>query len=284
MSNAISSEAGSVVSLRRYPIKSMMGEELNATHVTDSGPLGDRAYALMDRSTGKIASIKNPSKWGELFNFRATFVEPPHPEGELPPVRIGLPDGSYVTTRQHEVDKTLSTVLNREVTLASIRPEKPSVERVDALDPTQPIADVGGFMMRGRFSDYAAVHLLTTATMDRLRHLYPEGRFEARRFRPNVVVAPASSEKAFVENAWIGHVLAIGDEVRLRITDPCPRCVMTTLPQGDLPKDPGVLRTVAQHNQVSMPALEGKALPSVGVYGFVLRGGTIRRGDPVRIE
>lgn len=284
MSHAASSEVGSVVSLWRYPVKSMLGEELNATHVTDFGPLGDRAYAIVDRSTGKIASIKNPSKWGELFNFRATFIEPLHPEGEISPVRIALPDGRYVTTQEQEVDKVLSTVLNREVTLASVRPEKPSVERIDALDPTEPIADVGVFMMKGRFSDYAAVHLLTTATMDRLRYLYPEGRFEARRFRPNVVVAPASSEKAFVENAWIGHVLTIGDEVRLRITDPCPRCVMTTLPQGDLPKDPGILQAVAQHNQVSMPALEGKALPSVGVYAFVLRGGTIRRGDRVRIE
>ena len=47
-------------------------------------------------------------------------------------------------------------------------------------------------------------------------------------------------EKGFIENEWIGRVLAIGEEVRLRVTGPCPRCVMTTLPQGDLPKDPGI--------------------------------------------
>ncbi|MGE5755045.1 MAG: MOSC domain-containing protein [Planctomycetaceae bacterium] len=114
---------------------------------------------------------------------------------------------------------------------------------------------------------------LTTATIDRLRDLYPQGRFEVRRFRPNIVVEPASGEKIFVENAWIGHRIAIGDEVCLRITGPCPRCVMTTLPQGDLPRDPGILRTAAQHNQVN-----------VGVYAAVLRGGTIRRGDPIRFE
>lgn len=68
-------------------------------------------------------------------------------------------------------------------------------------------------------------------------------------------------------------MLAIGEEVRLRITGPCPRCVMTTLPQGDLPKDPGILRTAAKHNEVN-----------VGVYAEVLRGGRIRRGDPVRPE
>src|SRR5437867_5683455 len=102
--------------------------------------------------------------------------------------------------------------------------------------------------------------------------LYPQGRFEVRRFRPNIVVAPASGEKNFIENDWIGHTLTIGAEVRLNITGPCSRCVMTTLPQGDLPKDPGILRAAAQHNRVN-----------VGVYAAVQRGGTIRRGDLVRL-
>ena len=77
------------------------------------------------------------------------------------------------------------------------------------------------------------VHLLTTATLDRLRELYPQGRFEVRRFRPNIVVQLGSSEKSFAENAWVGHTLAIGTTVRLKITSPCQRCVMTTLaPEG----------------------------------------------------
>jgi hypothetical protein len=92
-----------------------------------------------------------------------------------------------------------------------------------------------------------------------------------RRFRPNIVVQSPPGEKGFVENAWIGHTLAIGDEVRLSITGPCGRCVMTTLAQGDLPKDPQILRTAAKHNQVQ-----------VGVYAAVAQGGVIRRGDSVR--
>jgi len=106
----------------------------------------------------------------------------------------------------------------------------------------------------------ATVHLVTTATLDRLHQLYPQGRFEVPRFRPNIVVAPASGEQDFVENAWIGHTLAIGDAVRLSITGPCGRCVMTTLAQGDLPPDPGILRAAAQHNKVS-----------VGIYATVER-------------
>ena len=103
--------------------------------------------------------------------------------------------------------------------------------------------------------------------------LYPQGRFEVRRFRPNIGVEIANDEKDYVENAWIGHMLAIGDAVRLSITGPCPRCVMTTLPQGDLPKDAGILRTAAQHNRAN-----------VGVYASVLQGGRICRGDSVRLE
>jgi uncharacterized protein len=107
----------------------------------------------------------------------------------------------------------------------------------------------------------------------RLHELYPEGRFEVPRFRPNIVVTPASNEHGFVENAWIGHTLAIGHAVRLHVTGPCGRCVMTTLPLGDLPRDPGILRTAARHNKVV-----------VGVYATVECSGTIRRGDEVSVE
>ena len=48
MADSPGSRVGSVVALWRYPVKSMMGEELNATDVTERGLLGDRAYALVD--------------------------------------------------------------------------------------------------------------------------------------------------------------------------------------------------------------------------------------------
>src|SRR5258707_14175687 len=126
-------------------------------------------------------------------------------------------------------------------------------------------------MPAGTFFDLA-VDLPTTATINHLRALYPHGRFEARRFRPNIVVSAGGEDVGFVENDWIGRTVAIGDNVRLAITEPCPRCVMITLPQGDLPKDSGILRTAAQHNAVN-----------VGVYASVVSGGTIRRGDPVTL-
>lgn len=265
----------------------MLGEEISVTEVTQRGLIGDRAFALVDPSNGKVASAKNPRKWGTLFDFRAAFIEPPHTGSKLPPVRIALPDGTTVTSEEGDLNQTLSRALGREVTFdATQRGQEEVVEStfpnpwiaraeeywpdMEGLDYRDTVTDFD--LPEHTFFDLAVVHLLTTSTIDRLRALYPQGRFEVRRFRPNIVVETAG-EQGFVENDWVGHTLAIGDEVRLSITSPCPRCVMTTLPQGDLPKDPGILRTAAQNNQVN-----------VGVYAAVLRGGAIRRGDPVRVE
>jgi len=94
--------------------------------------------------------------------------------------------------------------------------------------------------------------LTTATTINRLRALYPQGQFEVRRFRPNIVVLPENDDAEFVESKWVGRELRIGDDVVLAITDHCPRCVMTTtLPQGDLPKDSGILRKAARHNEVT---------------------------------
>jgi uncharacterized protein YcbX len=286
MSDSTSGVLGSVVALWRYPVKSMLGEELNRTDISQHGLLGDRAYALVDGSDGKIASAKNPRKWPQLFDFRAAFVSPPQLYVAIPPVRVTLPDGTFVTSDQGDLNEIVSQALHRQVSLeAASRGSQADV--VAASSPTAQAEeywpDMEGLDFRdtvtdfdlpaGTFFDSATVHLLTTNTLDRLRELYPDGRFEVRRFRPNVVVEAGGGAKDFVENSWVGHTLAVGDAVRLRITGPCPRCVMTTLAQSDLPKDPGILRTAAQHNQVN-----------VGVYASVVQGGVVRRGDAIRLQ
>ncbi len=83
---------GEVTSLWRYPVKSMMGEQLMDAYFTPQGMLGDRAYALIDRATGKVASAKNPRKWPTLFSFSASYAKPPEPFAAIPPVLIALPD------------------------------------------------------------------------------------------------------------------------------------------------------------------------------------------------
>jgi uncharacterized protein len=275
--------AGRVVSLWRYPVKSMLGEELNSSYVTERGLVGDRAYALVDQETGKVASAKNPRKWGKLFDFRAAFIEDTQQqvdENIIPPVRITFPDGTHIySSDQDNIDHTLSSVLGREVRLMrATNLEKPSYEEywpdIDGLAQREKVTDEA--MPPQTFFDIAVIHLFTTSTINRLRELYPEGRFEVRRFRPNIVVESTSEEKKkdFIENSWVGKKLMIGEDIVLRVTGPCTRCVMITLPQGDLPKDLGILRTVAQYNRVT-----------AGVYATVHGGeGTIRRGDLVRLE
>jgi uncharacterized protein YcbX len=202
----------------------------------------------------------------------------PREIGSKPVVRVTLPDGSFVTSDQPDATRVLSSALGREVALAQARPDGESSGAqaeeywpdIEGLDYRDTVTDFE--LPAGTFFDLATVHLLTTATIDRLRSLYPEGRFEVRRFRPNIVVSTGTGREGFVEDAWVGRTVAIGDDVRLRITGPCPRCVMTTLAQGDLPKDSGILRAAAQHNHAN-----------VGVYAEVAAGGTVRRGDAVTL-
>ena len=202
-----------------------------------------------------------------MFDFRAQLA--------LPNVNISLPDGRVVNSSDQGIDQILSSAIGHEVTLRGVNGDSSGIEAywpdIEELTQRDTVTQVS--LAHGTFFDAAVVHVLTTATLDCFRELYPEGRFETRRFRPNVVVQTASDEKRFAEQDWIGQTVAFGPEVRFNIMRECKRCVMTTLAQGDLPKDPGILRTVAQHNDVGL-----------GIYASVVRGGTIRRGDRVSIE
>ena len=263
MAYTTQAEIGAVVSLCRYPVKSMIGEELQTAHVTDHGLLGDRAYALVDSADGKVATAKNPGKWPTLFACHATFLDSPRTGAPLPPVRITLPDGTAVTSLQCDRNQVLSTALMRQVTLVAT-----TCGQVTGVPPLLGASwmakseeywpDLEGLDHRDTVTDFA----LPTGTF-----------FDGATFRPNLVVEVTDEKSGLAEQGWIGHTLAIGEEVGLRITGPCGRCVMTTLAQGNLPKDSGILRAAVQHTQ-----------GHVGVYAEVVQGGTIRRGDRVKVR
>ena len=258
----------------------MMGEELNSSYVTERGLVGDRTYAVIDKQNGKVASAKNPRKWGKLFDFRSLFADSPQVVENIPPVRITFPDGTNLLSDNKDIDYSLSKTFDREVRLMKASSLEKSIYEeywpdIDGLAQRQKVTDET--MPSQTFFDIAVIHLLTTATINSLRELYPEGRFEVRRFRPNIVIESASMEKDFVENSWVGKIITIGKDrdssVILTVSGRCTRCVMTTLPQGDLPKDLGILSTIARYNQVS-----------AGIYASVLQGGTIHRGDHIELE
>jgi uncharacterized protein len=258
---------GQVATLWRYPVKSMQGEELNAAEVTTEGLLGDRRFAVVDQATGKVAGAKNPRKWPGFFYFRSAYVAPPAAGTELPAVRITMPDGASAITGDTELPTLLSAALGRAVTLSAGLEVARAEDHVVATDEV-----VTWELPHGTFFDSAPLHLVTTATLDNLRSLYPAGRFEPRRFRPNIIITTLPEGAGFAENDWVGREVALGPQVRLRVTMTTGRCVMTTLPQGDLPHDRGILRTIAQHNNAQ-----------VGVYAEVLAGGLVRRGDAVTV-
>jgi uncharacterized protein YcbX len=278
------STAHALQSLWRYPVKSMAGEELEASDVTPRGLTGDRAYALVDPASGKVGSAKTVKRFGDLLKCTAQFVTPPQPDARVPPVRITLPDGAAVTSDQPDVIEVLAAAFGSPVSLVSTAPDGLLLEFAAGTlggkhaETTEfPLSSAAP---AGTLFDLAPVHVLTTSTLRTLQAAYPEGQFAVPRFRPNLVV-DSGDESGFVENGWLGRSLAIGPDLVLKVSIPCPRCVMTTLPRADLPHDPGILRTAAQLNRMDLG--EFGRLPSVGVYADVVKPGRVRRGDKVQV-
>lgn len=292
-----SEPVGTVDELWRFPVKSMLGEELDAAHLSQRGVVGDRAYALRDKQTGKVASAKHAKLWPNLLKCRASFVEPPRAGSEVPPARIDLADGTSVLSDAPDVDAVLSRFFGRDVELASaadhgytIDQYHPDVEDYDPEGHQDEVveAQLGAAFFNERglpsavpedsFFDLYPVSVLTTSTLDRLGELEPESDFDVRRFRMNVIVA--LPEHGFVENDWIGHSLAIGDQVRLGVALPDPRCCMPSVEQEDLPRDPKILKALARHNRIDVA---GAPFPCAGVYAVAESAGTIRRDDRVSL-
>jgi uncharacterized protein len=279
---------GTVSDLRRYPVKSMLGEQLQRAPVTERGVVGDRAYALVDDETGKVISVKRPKRWGRMFELTASTA------GDV--VRVSFPDGSAFAIDDPALATHLSEFFGRSVSLASTPPGSgfDEVWAGDLKDDAPPylgmdseavdgeeMIDGGAFMRaNGNFFDFGALHVVSTASTEQLSDFAPATRFDPHRFRPNIVVD--TPDVGFVETGWQGRTLKIGD-VELNVSITVPRCVMTTLAQGDLPADRDVLRTISKHNAVDILG-SGTPYPCVGVYADAVAPGEIAVGDPVTVE
>jgi uncharacterized protein len=281
---------GTVDALRRYPVKSMLGEDLDFGDVGHAGLARDRRLAVVSRRTGKVASAKYPRLWRDLLTLSAQALD----RG----AQITLPDGKTVHSTDAHVDEVLSALLNEPVTLAATPPPGASLDRavpeavlrggVRTEVPAE-LIEIGAAAPPGTsFVDFAPLHLLTTATLDRIAELSPYRRAHLERYRPNVVIRTGTA--GFIENDWLGRDVRIGDEVVLRVIARTPRCAVPTLAHGALPRDAEALRVLARHNRVRPFPDQGPEPfpdlgpePCAGVYAEVLHPGRIRTGDAVRL-
>jgi hypothetical protein len=271
---------GTVAVLRRYPVKSMLGEDLRACDVTGRGLADDRVLGLVHRETGKVASAKNPRLWRSLLRLSAASGLD---------VKITFPDGTALAATDPGIDAALSEFLGHTVTLAGTPPADATLDRAD---PEQVLRDgieahvraevlhLGDAAPEGTFFDFAPLHLLTTSALDRIAELSPRGAVELDRYRPNVVIR--TTVPGFAENDWAGRELRVGSDLAIRVMARTPRCAIPTLEHGDLPRDVAALRVPAAHNRISPMGGLGPQ-PCAGVYAQVLCPGRIQVGDVVRL-
>ena len=269
-----------ITTVRRYPVKSMLGEQLGEVRLEAAGVEHDRGFALIDATTGLVATAKHPRLWRDLLKYSSTVA------GDR--VLITSPAGWTLDARDPGVDELLSDGLGRPVRLRSDRPSAATVERpapedvldrgVEAEVPAATL-EIGGGTPGSTFVDYAPVHLITSATLDRIGT-------EHVRYRPNIVVETPAGTEAFVENDWVGRELHVGngagDAVVLRLTLPTPRCAVPTLEHGTLARAPHAVRTLMTANRVEVPG--SGVLPCAGGYAEVVRPGVVRVGDEVTLR
>lgn len=270
---------GTVAEIWRFPLKSFGGERLPVTELDAAGIPGDRRLALRDATTGKILSAKTPGIGTALLECQAVTGADGH-------IHATVAGASFdADTERDALAAALTDHLGRAVTVADAvdaddRYESywPEVDDVLLSDVTIDLP-IAMSTTKARFVDLAALQMVTTSSLDRLRRLLPDSRIETARFRPGLLIDTSATSGAvdgFVENDWTQRDARLGG-ARIRLTDASPRCVMTTLAQHDLPRDRAVLQTLARHNRIETEGLG--AFACLGIYAEVLEPGPVREGD-----
>lgn len=283
---------GTVREIWRFPVKSMGGESLTAAQLTAGGLVGDRHWATRNDSAGEIQGAKKmPLLMQCVARYRGTVGA-----DALPPVDITLPDGSATATDDPALGQKLSELLEHPISLWPVQPatnlahyrRRPmappdmGAEMAEIFQrlPDEPMPDFSIFApelsqytsMPGDYFDAFPLHLLTTASLAAMAARNPGAQWDARRFRPNLVIDPGPGAQGFVELDWVGKTVVLGD-VEIGCVAPAPRCGMTTRAQPGLTSDPSVLRTIV-----------ADAAQNLGVYGTVATGGVVRVGDVVGLR
>jgi uncharacterized protein YcbX len=257
----------------------MLGEQRSQLTITPRGSLGDRAKALRDLKTGRIASAK---KFPRLLDFYARYEIDPT-LGTPGRIEITTPAGRIISADDPEASAMISEELGHPVRLEN---EPASEERTDIIRETvfgdvpvnkfkpdwTPETMPDHFqLMKESFFEIGAVFVVASGSVHHLRRLQGgTSKIDRRRFRPNIYIESGPVWGGFVEDSWIGGSLEIGGTVRIQEFQPTIWCVTSTLAQEDLPCDLTILRTIANHHKGCF-----------GAYATVSKPGLVRVEDSV---
>jgi len=269
------SDAYEVNGLWRYPVKSMAGEAVEVVELDADGVAGDRRWGVRDLDTDRLASAKKSRPFGGLLDWSARIAD----DGT---VEVASPGGQMWTAGDPDLDTALSRAFDRPLVLAPVEagreetydsewPEIPGT----ALSEVEVELPVAMMTERASFVDLAAVHLIVEESVAHLSELIGV-EVPIRRFRPTALLRSVmEASSGFVDLAWVDRAATAGD-VGLHIGGPAPRCVMTTLPQGDLGAQREVLQALAEHARHDTGM---GVFACLGTYAEVTNPGTVRLGD-----
>ena len=286
---------GSVAEIWRYPVKSMGGERLAESAIATRGLHADRMWAVRDLELNTFTTAR---RWPVLLQCSARFAQDPAGRsaepGDVLEVIVTFPDGSELSSSDPAIDDRLSELIGKPARLESLpalsekrryraaQATKADMRRQFAIPDGEPLPDFSMFPVRklaelaryatpvGALYDAYPIMLLTRASLHALAERGPGSQFDARRFRPNVLINRDGAELA--EFGWCGGQLRTAN-VGFEVEIPTVRCSIPTRPQGDLPADPDILRTINAH-----------ADHCLGVYANVAKTGMLAEGDVLEFE
>jgi uncharacterized protein len=207
---------GIVKDIRRFPVKSILGESLSSISINERGLIGDRLWAIQNRS-GKFGSGKTTRRFQQmdgLFKFKARYDG----TGTIP--ILTMPDGVEFRGDDDAVNEALTNLLGIQVTLT----KEESISHFDE----------------------GPISMITTSSLRRLSEELGEP-VDPRRFRANFLIDTESTETQ--EKDWVNRHIKVGPQVILKVVARLERCVMVNHSQEELKQDNRVLRNLATNHE-----------------------------------
>lgn len=242
---------GKILELWRYPVSSISGERLETFETVPLGVPGDRRFGLVETDTGLPARPEQDKRWHAALALHGRI-------DARGVTQLRGPDFDWIDVLAPELPARLAAHFGFPVHVAPY-------------ENRSTVPDHAGSWALGRYEPHQ-LHLLTTASIARLKALHPLGDPDRRRFRPNMLIDMPEVEGQFPEAHWVGRVIRAGT-VFMEYEAPTRRCGFTIIGPDRFDSDPNILRHIVRSNSHNM-----------GIYCIVQQHGRISVGDDVRFD